>query len=121
MVVPSVMFVDASKTTVPETVAADLCVIGAGAAGIAIALQLADGPTRVVVVEGGGLVDEPGGHGLYGVVYGSPPRLQIDRSRSWYFGGSTNHWSGNCRPLDEADFDARERVPYSGWPIRRAQ
>ena len=115
------MFVDASKATEPETLAADLCVIGAGAAGIAIALQFAHTPIRVVVLEGGGLTEEPSGRGLYGVVHGSPPRLAIDPRRTWYFGGAANHWSGNCRPLDEPDFEAREWVPYSGWPIRRAQ
>src|SRR5262249_23610612 len=30
-----------------------------------------------------------------------------------------NHWFGNCRPLDAADFEPRTWIPHSGWPIRR--
>ena len=36
------------------------------------------------------------------------------------FGGSTNHWGGMCSPLDPLDFEKRDWVPYSGWPITAA-
>jgi choline dehydrogenase-like flavoprotein len=35
------------------------------------------------------------------------------------FGGTTNHWSGSCGPLDPMDFEVRPWVPYSGWPLSR--
>jgi choline dehydrogenase-like flavoprotein len=35
-----------------------------------------------------------------------------------FFGGTTNHWGGWCRPLDGIDFEAREGIPHSvGWPF----
>jgi len=37
-----------------------------------------------------------------------------------FFGGTTNHWSGWCRPLDSIDFEERAWVPNSGWPINLA-
>ena len=42
---------------------------------------------------------------------GSPiTPLEMDRLR--YFGGTTNHWGGACRPFDAIDFE--------GWPFRAA-
>ena len=80
------MLVDASKGIEPDTLETDFCVIGGGAAGIAVALQFAHTPMRVVVLEGDGLTEERVGHGLSRVVYGSSPRLAIDPQRTWYFG-----------------------------------
>jgi choline dehydrogenase-like flavoprotein len=37
-----------------------------------------------------------------------------------YFGGTTGHWAGFCSPLDPIDFEKRDWVPHSGWPITRA-
>jgi choline dehydrogenase-like flavoprotein len=41
-------------------------------------------------------------------------------ARLRYFGGSTNHWEGWCRPLDEIDFETREYIAYSGWPFDKS-
>jgi choline dehydrogenase-like flavoprotein len=50
---------------------------------------------------------------------GNPVRLASDVTRPLFLGGNTNHWFGNCRPLDESDFGARDWIPYSGWPLSR--
>ncbi|MFZ1988261.1 MAG: GMC family oxidoreductase, partial [Alphaproteobacteria bacterium] len=34
-----------------------------------------------------------------------------------YFGGSTNHWGGHCVPLQPIDFETRDWIPESGWPV----
>jgi choline dehydrogenase-like flavoprotein len=34
-----------------------------------------------------------------------------------YFGGTTGHWAGFCRPLDPVDFEARPGPAPSGWPL----
>ena len=36
-----------------------------------------------------------------------------------YLGGTSNHWDGNCRPLDPIDFEIRPNIPHSGWPLSR--
>lgn len=97
----------------------DVCVIGAGAAGIALARELAGSARTVCVIESGGLEAEPSTQALYeGTVVGEPyPPLEATRLR--YFGGTTNHWGGRCRPLDAIDFEPRSWVPHSGWPITR--
>lgn len=101
-------------------VEADLCIVGAGAAGITIARAFLASGLRVALVEGGAQEIEPDSQELYeGTDIGQPyPDLSICRLR--YFGGTTNHWAGWCRPLDAIDFEAREGLPYRGWPFDRA-
>jgi choline dehydrogenase-like flavoprotein len=97
----------------------DLCVIGGGAAGIAIARDLSGSRLRVVLAESGGLNPDPIVQSLYkGRSTGESYGADLDACRSRYFGGSTNCWGGMCLPLSECDFRERKWVSYSGWPIR---
>ena len=41
----------------------------------------------------------------------------LEKSRIRAFGGTSFHWGGWCRPLDPVDFQVREWIKYSGWPI----
>ncbi|MBW2421259.1 MAG: GMC family oxidoreductase [Deltaproteobacteria bacterium] len=98
----------------------DLCIIGAGAAGISIAREFAGGALRVALVESGGFTADPGTNALNrarseGIAY---PMLPGCRMR--LFGGSTTHWAGRCRPYEESDFARRPWIPGSGWPFDRA-
>jgi choline dehydrogenase-like flavoprotein len=43
----------------------------------------------------------------------------LQSARLRYFGGTTGHWAGMCSPFDPIDFETRDYVPHSGWPIRR--
>jgi choline dehydrogenase-like flavoprotein len=102
-------------------VQADVCLIGAGAAGITIARELAGTELRVCLAEGGGLQYEfAESQSLYaGTNVGIPVPLQAGRLR--FFGGTTNHWSGRCAPLSEIDFRRRPWIPHSGWPVDRTE
>ena len=81
---------------------ADLCIIGAGAAGITLARALRDSGLDVVLLEGGGLEIEVESQEIYeGDIVGLD-YLPIDTTRLRYFGGSTNHWSGRCMMLDRS-------------------
>jgi choline dehydrogenase-like flavoprotein len=100
---------------------ADVVIIGAGAAGIAIALDLIGSRLSVLLLESGGFEVEPATQDLYaGTIV--DPRLHSppDRYRQRRFGGSTTIWGGRCMPLDPIDFEARDGVPGSGWPIARS-
>ncbi len=101
-----------------QTFEADVCIIGAGAAGITVARQLAAGGATVVLLESGGMGLEPEVQELSGGESVGHD-YSLERSRLRYFGGTTNHWEGYCGPLDEWDFQARAWVPHSGWPIER--
>ncbi len=112
-------FIDAR--TVPEgtVLTPDLAIIGGGPAGISLALALADTSIKIVLLESGGMDFDSATQDLYagksvGVTY-----LPLVGSRLRFLGGSTNHWGGWCRPLGSIDFEARDWLPHSGWPISR--
>lgn len=100
---------------------ADVCVIGAGAAGITIAREFVGSRYSVVLLEGGGAKAEPSSQSLYDTEVTGLPHTGVHTGRARIFGGATTLWAGQTLPLDELDFEERSWVPYSGWPIKRAE
>lgn len=110
-------FIDARDSTVPARIDTDVCIVGAGAAGITLASELQDSGLDVCLVESGGFAPDEETQGLYDLEsIGHPVRGNF-MSRARYFGGSCNLWAGRNMTLNEIDFEAREWVPGSGWPI----
>lgn len=113
-----------ARTIAPQSlVEADVCIVGAGAAGIALARELmANRRSQVVVLESGGMQPDSATQALYDVeTVGHPLRVEQGYvSRNRYFGGSTNTWGGRCIPLNAIDFEARDWVADSGWPFERS-
>lgn len=100
----------------------DLCIAGAGAAGITLALQFAGTGTDVVLLEGGGERRSQRSQSLYAGTCEAPIHDNyLLGSRLRLLGGTTNHWIGACLALDPNDMEARDWVPDSGWPIDRAE
>lgn len=98
-------------------VSCDVCIVGAGAAGITMAREFVGTSLQVVLLESGGLTPDAQTQALYtGDVLGQP-YFPLDAARTRCFGGTTHQWTGECRPLDAQDFEARDWVPYSGWPF----
>jgi choline dehydrogenase-like flavoprotein len=99
-----------------------VCIVGAGAAGITIARSLAGEGMDVVLLEGGELKGTADSQALYkgkmvNRYRGKKDRKYLTTTRLRFFGGTTNHWNGWCRPLDPIDFRERSWVPDSGWPF----
>ena len=113
------MFVDARELPNDAALEAEICIIGAGAAGMSIARELRDQPFKTVILESGGLDLDLANQMLYAGTNSGLPYTDLHTIRSRYFGGSTNCWGGWCRPLDPIDFEKRDWVPYSGWPFGR--
>jgi choline dehydrogenase-like flavoprotein len=111
------VLLDARTVEPGTTLDADVCVVGAGAAGITIARALAATSRSVLLLESGGFGNTADTHRLTeGEVVGRTYRpLSMTRIRA--FGGTTGHWNGLCRPLDPIDFEARPDVPETGWPF----
>jgi hypothetical protein len=100
----------------------DVCIIGAGAAGITLAAELAErSDLSVVLLESGGKLKDPDTQALYRGELRGAPQFPLDASRLRFLGGTTNHWGGMCRPFDPLDFRERAWVPHSGWPLTREQ
>lgn len=111
------MFIDSRQLGANSTIEATVCVIGAGVAGITIALELERMGVDVCLLESGGLAPDNATRDLYrGADVGLPYRF-ADGCRSRYLGGSSNCWGGWCRPLDPWDFERRPWIPHSGWPF----
>lgn len=115
------MIIDAHSVQPAGTILeADVCIVGAGAAGITLAREFVNSRLHVVLLESGGLEPDRETQNLYagsnvGHRYFDPAGCRLR-----YFGGTTNHWGGWCAPLDPIDFERRETFPHSGWPFERS-
>lgn len=102
----------------------DIVIVGGGAAGITLALELDGSGKRVAVLEGGGQAFDP----LSQARYAGPLELgdglgylPLDLCRLRFLGGSTNHWGGWCRPLESNVFGPRPGVSDLAWPFDRSE
>jgi choline dehydrogenase-like flavoprotein len=132
------VFTDARHITAHSTLQADICVVGAGVAGISIAKEFIGRPESVVILEGGGLEftkslrDLPtvlrrhtlGEQALTSGQNAGQPYYPLRFTRVRAFGGSSRAWHEgrgvHARPLDSIDFCARDGLPEHGWPIDKA-
>ncbi|WP_295814386.1 GMC family oxidoreductase [uncultured Nitratireductor sp.] len=127
--------------TVPSgtQIDADLALVGAGPAGLAIAREFAGTALKVVLIESGGIAFDPNVQKLNRVENVGDPNtrdaMSLQRGytgdlawlndipafelRNRMVGGSTHTWVGKCAAFDDIDFDTRKWVPGSGWPLRR--
>jgi choline dehydrogenase-like flavoprotein len=95
---------------------AKMCIVGSGAAGITLACELDGAPFNVLLLEAGNLRLEKGSTQNYS---GSAalPHPEPSEFRRFGFGGSTAAWGGRCVPYDPIDFERRDYISNSGWPI----
>ena len=114
------MFHDARQLSAGTKLETELCIIGAGAAGITLALSLREAGFRVLLLESGGLEFEEATQALYAGDNTGLPNYDLDTSRLRFFGGSTNHWASWCRPLEPEDFKPADPADLRTWPLSRA-
>ena len=116
------MLLDAKTLTSNDELTCELCIVGAGAAGITMALELADSGMDIILLEAGSINNSGKSQQLYqGSVNDRQRHLPTDQARYRQLGGTTSMWGGRCLPYDPIDFDERSHVPYGSWPINRDQ
>ncbi len=113
------MIIDGRAALGSATLETEVCIIGAGVAGIAIALELDRAGIACVLLESGGESRDEATADLYRGDSDGLPYDFADGKRSRYLGGSSNCWGGFCRPWDPQAFVPRKWVHGSGWPIDR--
>jgi len=123
------MLIDARTLPDHKTIEADLCIIGAGVAGLTLAREFAGTSTEVVILESGG--DRPAADTqnlARGDVTGQS-YFALDDACKRAVGGTSWAWNIDrpdgatgvrLRSLDAIDFMERPEIPYSGWPLRKA-
>lgn len=100
---------------------AEICVVGAGAAGIVLAVKLAHLGHQVTLLEGGGQEIADVEQDVYRSELTGLPHRGIHSGRFRAHGGTTNKWGGQILELDTIDFESRPWIPGSGWPFPKSE
>ena len=109
--------IDLDQAPAQAELATEVCVIGAGAAGISVTRKLLAAGHEVVLLESGGLDYEADVAELNTGENVGEDYYDLEDSRLRFFGGTTAIWGGRCAELDPIDLEKRDYVPHSGWPI----
>jgi choline dehydrogenase-like flavoprotein len=109
--------VDARQLAPGARVEADVAVVGAGPAGIVLALELAGAGHRVVLVESGGDSFDADLQRLGDAEGEDPPHAPMSLATRRQVGGASNLWAGRCVPFDPIDFRPRKITGYAHWPV----
>jgi hypothetical protein len=123
------MVIDAKEFKNDGVVSTDICIIGGDVAGLTLAMELqGTGPRRFDSRTGRDGERRPP-KALRGSVVGYP-YWGLDFARHAQVGGTSHRWflglaeggmEARFRPMAPIDFEARDEIHYSGWPITRAE
>ena len=103
------------------TVDCDVCIVGAGPAGISLALRLAArSHARVGLLELGGLAFDPTAQALARGETVGTPYFPLHETRVRALGGSSWSWGGICTPVERIAFEDRPWVADGAWPFPEA-
>jgi choline dehydrogenase-like flavoprotein len=113
------VIIDLAKQPAPGDRSFDVCVAGAGAVGITLAVELAAKGVRVAVLEAGGAVFEASSQDM---CYGDSSGIAFNglyQGRCRILGGTTTLWGGQIMEIDDHVFRGRHWIPGSAWPIAK--
>ncbi len=122
------MYTDARTLDNGKTLSTDICIIGAGPAGTTLAREFAGSPVRVLLLESGGEKADHRIQQLSGGEITGDFTEPVENTHLRQLGGTANHWiikmsdkqyGYRYAPLNHIDFEKRDAIPYSGWPIGR--
>jgi len=95
----------------------DLCIVGAGPAGITLAIEMASAGTRICLLDAGDEHYSIESQELYKPQYKAEFYEDTTFNRLRMLGGSSNHWENNTSEFMPNDFLKKDWIPNSGWPI----
>ena len=95
----------------------DLVIIGAGAAGILLSIKLSRQGKSVLLLESGHFGEDEKKQALNEVQQTGKILNNAISGRKRAVGGTTIAWGGQSLPFTSIDFEKREWVQNSGWPV----
>lgn len=111
------MQIDAADLSADAELDADVAIVGAGPAGVVLALELARAGHRVILLESGGESFSAAAQRLGDTVGDDPAHAPMSLATRRQIGGASNIWGGRCVPFDPVDFQPREIVGSARWPV----
>lgn len=112
------MLINAETIQDGSTITSDIAVVGAGPAGIVLALELAEAGFDVALLESGHLdfnqaVQNLGNASYFDRQFHAP----MSECTCRQVGGTSAIWGGRCVPYDPVDFAHRKHIPHSDWSV----
>lgn len=107
----------------------DICIIGAGPAGTLLGAQFAGTDLKVALLESGGVKSDFRTQMLSSGEITGDFVEPVAETHLRQLGGTANHWiikmsdkqyGYRYAPLNPIDFEQRDAIPNSGWPISRS-
>lgn len=95
----------------------DATIVGAGAAGIMLAVLLGRRGKRVLVIESGHFVLDDDRQALNELEQSAKRMTDVVWNHKRAIGGTTLEWGGQSLPFSPFDFKKRDWIDHSGWPI----
>ncbi len=111
-----------THTSSPTSLATgDLCIVGAGIAGLLLAIRIARAGRKVVVLESGKNHDDPQIQFMNAVEDASARYGRELSGRYRGLGGTSSRWGGRMISLRGQDTAERPHLGVPGWPIDMAR
>ena len=111
------MLIDLEREIAGKSYLSQVCVLGAGIAGLVLAQRLARRGVKVHLLEAGGLKLELRSQSLYAAEIAGDRYTGATEGRFRVFGGSSTRWGGQLLPYTDDIFSPRAGMPSWPWPI----
>lgn len=105
----------------PDSGLWDLCIVGAGAAGLALAAEFLGTSSAVIVLESGLWDADPLDSKLNELCSEGLRHDGWREGRLRGLGGTTRAWGGQLVPMMASELQERPWIPGSGWPLTLEQ